>query len=93
MGRWSGTWEDELEEETAQVAQDNGRQGLALVHNFIDKPLQTILHKPSRNLNFMLNRQNLVETQEKDLELNLGKSEVRPSFNTVRPTFKKNFLI
>lgn len=34
---------------------------------------------------------NLVETQEKDLELTLGKSEVRPSFNTVRPTFKNIF--
>lgn len=77
--------------ETAQVAQENGRQGLALVNNFIDKPLQTILHKPSRNLNFMLNRHNLVETQGKDLKLTLGKSEVRSSFNTVRPTFKNNF--
>lgn len=71
--------------------QDNGGQGLALVNNFIDKPLQMILHKPSRSLNFMLNRHNLVETQEKDLELTLGKSEVRPSFNTVRPTFKNVF--
>lgn len=39
LGRWSGTWEDDLEKETAQVAQDNGRQGLAFVNNFIDKPL------------------------------------------------------
>lgn len=39
----------------------------------------------------MLNRHNLVETQEKDLELTLGKSEVSSSFNSVRPTFKNIF--